>query len=145
MPITPPPNIKQRLEADMLQFKQRQERVILKRLKAIGEEAINTARTNRKYFDQSGNLTSSIGYVILHRGSIVKKAGFDKTKEGDEGVRRGESLATSLAKDYPHDFALIVVAGMDYAAYVEAKGLGGMTAAELQSKVSIEQFVKRFK
>lgn len=129
----------------MLQFKQRQERVILKRLKAIGEEAINTARTNRKYFDQSGNLTSSIGYVILHRGSIVKKAGFDKTKEGDEGVRRGESLATSLAKDYPHDFALIVVAGMDYAAYVEAKGLGGMTAAELQSKVSIEQFVKRFK
>lgn len=137
--------MKQRLEADMLQFKQRQERVILKRLKAIGEEAINTARTNRKYFDQSGNLTSSIGYVILHRGSIVKKAGFDKTKEGDEGVRRGESLATSLAKDYPHDFALIVVAGMDYAAYVEAKGLGGMTAAELQSKVSIEQFVKRFK
>lgn len=137
--------MKQRLEADMLQFKQRQERVILKRLKAIGEEAINTARTNRKYFDQSGNLTSSIGYVILHRGSIVNKAGFDKTKEGDEGVRRGESLATSLAKDYPHDFALIIVAGMDYAAYVEAKGLGGMTAAELQSKVSIEQFVKRFK
>ena len=134
-----------RLEADMLQFKQRQERVILKRLKVIGEEAINTARTSRRYLDQTGNLTSSIGYVILRRGSIVNKAGFDKVKKGDEGVRQGESLATSLAKDYPHDFALIVVAGMDYAAYVEAKGLGGMTAAELQSKVSIEQFVKRFK
>lgn len=137
--------MKQRIEADMLQFKQRQERVILRRLQAIGEEAINTARTSRRYLDQTGNLTSSIGYVILRRGSIVNKAGFDKTKEGDEGVRQGESLATSLAKDYPHDFALIVVAGMDYAAYVEAKGLGGMTAAELQSKASIEQFVKRFK
>lgn len=129
----------------MLQFKQRQERVIMRRLQYIGEEAINTARTSRRYLDQTGNLTSSIGYVILRRGSIVNKAGFDKTKEGDEGVRQGESLATSLAKDYPHDFALIVVAGMDYAAYVEAKGLGGMTAAELQSKASIEQFVKRFK
>lgn len=137
--------MRQRLEADMLQFKQRQERVIMRRLQYIGEEAINTARTSRRYLDQTGNLTSSIGYVILRRGSIVNKAGFDKTKEGDEGVRQGESLATSLAKDYPHDFALIVVAGMDYAAYVEAKGLGGMTAAELQSKASIEQFVKRFK
>lgn len=117
----------------------------MRRLQYIGEEAINTARTSRRYLDQTGNLTSSIGYVILRRGSIVNKAGFDKTKEGDEGVRQGEGLATSLAKDYPHDFALIVVAGMDYAAYVEAKGLGGMTAAELQSKVSIEQFVKRFK
>ena len=137
--------MRQRFEADMLQFKQRQERAILKRLKEIGEEAINTARTSRRYLDQTGNLTSSIGYVILRRGSIVNKAGFDKVKKGDEGVRQGESLATSLAKDYPHDFALIVVAGMDYAAYVEAKGLGGMTAAELQSKASIEQFVKRFK
>jgi phage gpG-like protein len=137
--------MRQRLEADMLQFKQRQEGVIMRRLQMIGEEAVNTARTSRRYLDQTGNLTSSIGYVILRRGSIVNKAGFDKTKEGDEGVRQGESLATSLAKDYPHDFALIVVAGMDYAAYVEAKGLGGMTAAELQSKASIEQFVKRFK
>lgn len=137
--------MRERLEADMLQFKQRQERVIMRRLQYIGEEAINTARTSRRYLDQTGNLTSSIGYVILRRGSIVNKAGFDKTKEGGEGVRQGESLATSLAKDYPHDFALIVVAGMDYAAYVEAKGLGGMTAAELQSKASIEQFVKRFK
>lgn len=129
----------------MLQFKQRQERVILKRLQEIGEEAINTARTSRRYLDQTGNLTSSIGYVILRRGSIINKAGFDKTKEGNEGVKQGESLATSIASDYPHDFALIVVAGMDYAAYVEAKGLGGMTAAELQSKAAIEQFVKRFK
>lgn len=137
--------MRQRLEADMLQFKQRQERVILKRLQEIGEEAINTARTSRRYLDQTGNLTSSIGYVILRRGSIINKAGFDKTKEGNEGVKQGESLATSIASDYPHDFALIVVAGMDYAAYVEAKGLGGMTAAELQSKASIEQFVKRFK
>lgn len=145
MPITPPPNMRQRIEADMLQFKQKQEREIVERLQYIGEEAINTARTSRRYFDQSGNLTSSIGYVILRNGSVMSKAGFDKVKNGDEGVMQGESLAMRLASNYPYDYALLVVAGMDYAAYVEAKGLGGMTAAELQSKASVEQFVKRFK
>lgn len=145
MPITPPPNMRQRIEADMLQFKQRQEREIVRRLQYIGEEAINTARTSRRYLDQTGNLTSSIGYVILRNGSVMSKAGFDKVKNGDEGVMQGENLAMSLASNYPYDYALVVVAGMDYAAYVEAKGLGGMTAAELQSKASVEQFVKRFK
>lgn len=129
----------------MLQFKQRQEREIVRRLQYIGEEAINTARTSRRYLDQTGNLTSSIGYVILRNGSVMSKAGFDKVKNGDEGVMQGESLAMRLASNYPYDYALLVVAGMDYAAYVEAKGLGGMTAAELQSKASVEQFVKRFK
>lgn len=129
----------------MLQFKQRQEREIVRRLQYIGEEAINTARTSRRYLDQTGNLTSSIGYVILRNGSVMSKAGFDKVNNGDEGVMQGESLAMRLASNYPYDYALLVVAGMDYAAYVEAKGLGGMTAAELQSKASVEQFVKRFK
>lgn len=135
----------QRLEAEAQTIQQRQECVIMCRLQDIGEEAINTARTSRRYLDQTGNLTSSIGYVILRRGSIVNKAGFDKVKKGDEGVRQGESLALSLASDFQHDYTLIVVAGMDYAAYIEAKGLGGMTAAEMQAKAEIEKFVNKFK
>ena len=137
--------MRQRLEADMLQFKQRQERVIMRRLQYIGEEAVNTARTSRRYLDQTGNLTSSIGYVIVRNGSVTKKAGFDKVKDGDEGAQQGESLALSLASDFQHDYTLIVVAGMDYAAYIEAKGLGGMTAAEMQAKAEIEKFVNKFK
>jgi hypothetical protein len=76
---------------------------------------------------------------------VTKKAGFDKVKDGDEGAQQGESLALSLASDFQHDYTLIVVAGMDYAAYIEAKGLGGMTAAEMQAKAEIEEFVNKFK
>lgn len=135
----------QRLEAEAQAIQQRQERVIMRRLQYIGEEAVNTARTSRRYLDQTGNLTSSIGYVIVRNGSVTKKAGFDKVKDGDEGAQQGESLALSLASDFQHDYTLIVVAGMDYAAYIEAKGLGGMTAAEMQAKAEIEKFVNKFK
>lgn len=135
----------QRLEAEAQTIQQRQERVIMRRLQYIGEEAVNTARTSRRYLDQTGNLTSSIGYVIVRNGSVTKKAGFDKVKDGDEGAQQGESLALSLASDFQHDYTLIVVAGMDYAAYIEAKGLGGMTAAEMQAKAEIEKFVNKFK
>ena len=145
MSITPPPNFRQRLDADMLAFVQRQERVIERRLMYIGEMAVNTARTSRRYLDQTGNLTSSIGYVIVKRGSILNKSGFEQVKDGKEGVLAGEALATTLAGKFPYDYALIVVAGMDYAAYVEAMGLGGMTAAELQAKVDIESFISKFK
>ena len=145
MPITPPPNFRQRLDADMFAFRQKQEGEIVERLQYIGEEAINTARTSRRYLDQTGNLTSSIGYVIVKRGSILNKAGFEQVKDGKEGVLAGEALATTLASKFPYDYALIVVAGMDYAAYVEARGLGGMTAAELQAKVEIESFISKFK
>lgn len=135
----------QRLEAEAQAIQQRQERVIMRRLQYIGEEAVNTARTSRRYLDQTGNLTSSIGYVIVRNGSVTKKAGFDKVKDGDEGAQQGESLALSLASDFQHDYTLIVVAGMDYAAYIEAKGLGGMTAAEMQAVAEIEKFVNKFK
>lgn len=135
----------QRLETEVQTILQRQERVIMRRLQYIGEEAVNTARTSRRYLDQTGNLTSSIGYVIVRNGSVTKKAGFDKVKDGDEGAQQGESLALSLASDFQHDYTLIVVAGMDYAAYIEAKGLGGMTAAEMQAVAEIEKFVNKFK
>lgn len=137
--------MRQRLEAEVQTILQRQGRAIMRRLQYIGEEAVNTARTSRRYLDQTGNLTSSIGYVIVHNGSVMKKAGFDKVKDGDEGTQQGEGLALRVASNFQHDYALIVVAGMDYAGYVEAKGLGGMTAAEMQAVAEIEKFVNKFK
>lgn len=145
MPVTPPPNMDARVEAEMQELRRRQEQAILRRLQYIGEEAINTARTNRKYLDQTGNLTSSIGYVIVRAGSIVVKGGFDQTKEGAEGVQTGEGLANEVSSNYLHDYTLIVVAGMDYAEYIETRGLGGMTAAELEAKDKIEKFINKFK
>ena len=43
----------------------------------VGESALRTAREGHKYKDQTGNLTSSIGYCILDEGRIVFESSFD--------------------------------------------------------------------
>lgn len=81
--------------------------------------------------DQRGNLTSSMGYVIIAEGKIKSEVGFDKNLEADKGMDIGSRLAKKLAREVRTGFALIVVAGMDYAAYVEAKGKNVLSSAEL--------------
>lgn len=85
----------------------------------------------RRYKDQSGNLTSSIGFVIVENGAIISEYGFEPIKPtATEGPAAGRSFAAQLAANYPQGIATIIVAGMNYAAYVERRGLGGMTAGE---------------
>lgn len=85
----------------------------------------------RRYEDQSGNLTSSIGFVIVEDGKIISEYGFEPIKPtATEGPEAGRSFAAQLAANYPQGIATIIVAGMNYAAYVERRGLGGMTAGE---------------
>ena len=85
----------------------------------------------RRYQDQTGNLTSSIGFVIVDNGKIVTDYGFEPIKPtATEGAEAGRSFAAQLAANYPQGIATIIVAGMNYAAYVERRGLGGMTAGE---------------
>lgn len=71
----------------------------------------------------TGNLRSSIGYVIVRNGEILgrnfqlsEKAGTDK----QTGKREGEQLAMDLINTYSKGLVLICVAGMKYAAHVEA-------------------------
>jgi len=45
----------------------RMEMATISRLQYIGETFINDARTNGNYLDQTGNLRSSIGYVIFEK------------------------------------------------------------------------------
>lgn len=43
-------------------------------------------------------------------------------------------LAMKIASQTPNSFSLIIVAGMNYAAYVEAKGYNVILPAELKAK-----------
>lgn len=85
----------------------------------------------RKYEDRSGNLTSSIGYVLIDNGQVIDEYGFEQIKPtATEGPTAGRNYAAQLASSYTSGLGVIVVAGMNYAAYVEARNLGGMTAGE---------------
>lgn len=85
----------------------------------------------RSYKDQTGNLTSSIGYVIVVDGTIVDEYGFRPYQStANKGANEGLEYARQIAATFPDGIVVIVSAGMDYAAYVEYKGFGGMTAGE---------------
>ena len=97
-------------------------KAIVYNLCAVGEQVLNAARLTNSYKDQTGNLRSSIGYIVAVDGEIVQMSSFDTVKEGREGSRGGKEYAMQLVRDFPHGIVLIVVAGMNYASYVSAKG-----------------------
>lgn len=102
---------------------ERVERLTIRALSYLGEQCVIKARdrsSEESWFDQTGNLRSSIGYVIAHNGSIIGYSDFQQVKNGSEGVQTGKEFANELIKKYSTGYALVVVAGMNYAEYVEA-------------------------
>jgi len=90
------------------------------------------------YLDQTSNLRNSIGYVVVANGKIVV-SNFD----GDDGD--GRKLANSLAKEIRNGYALIVVAGKNYASYVEAKGYNVISSAELFAEREMPKILERLR
>lgn len=84
------------------------------------------------YKDQTHRLRSSLGYVIYKDGQQVA-SNFQSTggEKGDEGVQIGQQRAAEAAAAIPGIVA-VVVAGADYASYVEAKGFDVLTGSALQ-------------
>lgn len=113
-------------------------------LSYIGEQVVNTAKTSRKYLDQTGNLNSSIGYVISVNGELAVKGKFEVVKDGAQGAKGGEQMAEALAKA-KGGISLIVVAGMDYAQFVSAKGLDVLDSAEILAESLIPQLLGELK
>lgn len=83
-----------------------------------GEEAVKRARDEGKYNDITGNLRSSIGYVILKGGRIIKE-NYEVRAGGEKGEEAAQRLVKTLARQFNQGFGLIIVAGMDYAVFVE--------------------------
>lgn len=110
---------------------------------AVGEQALNTARLTNSYKDQTGNLRSSIGYVVSMDGEIVQMSSFDTVKEGREGSRGGKEYAMQLVRDFPKGIVLIVVAGMNYASYVSAKGYDVLDSSELLADKLVPQMLQQ--
>ena len=137
------------------------EQYYISRLAEAGEAAIAEAVTKGKYQNITGNLRSSIGYVIGYDGKVIREGGFHKVKgrgenyqrvtfttrngkkvdfwakgkfgDGSEGSRKGLELARSvIAKTKGYSF--VIVAGMEYASYVNSKGYDVMDSAKLELK-----------
>lgn len=111
------------VSAAILKLAQRAEYLTVRTLSYLGEQCVRKVRDRKgedSWYDQTGNLRSSVGYVIAHNGKILQYSEFNQVKDGAEGVLQGKQLAEQLVKTYSSGYALIIVAGMNYAEYVEA-------------------------
>ena len=68
---------------------------------------------------------------------------FEKVKGGDEGIEKGRKLAKEVAGKYPRGFLLVVVAGMEYALYVEANNRDVLTSAEHLAEKELPGMLKQ--
>lgn len=100
----------------------------LKDLAALGDKAVADIREKSQeegFRDSTGNLRSSIGYIVVKDGRILLRGGFERVdgprraETSVDGSQEGLNYAERLARNYPKGYALIVVAGMDYAAFLQ--------------------------
>lgn len=137
------------------------EQYYLSRLAEAGEAAVVKAVTKGWYQNITGNLRSSIGYVIGYDGKVIKEGGFHKVQgrgenyqhvtfttrqgkdvdfwargkfgDGSEGSCKGLELARSIVSK-TKGYSFVIVAGMEYASYVNSKGYDVMDSAKLEIK-----------
>lgn len=117
--------------------------VIVNTFLYVGVSCIREARDNGSYMDQTGNLRSSIGYVVVVDGQIVRKNVVDLVKNGTEGTKEAEAFLERLASEHSSGICLIVVAGMNYASYVEGRGYNVLTSAELLAERLVPQLLEQ--
>ena len=118
----------------------RKNQALVNNLLAVGEQVRNEAVSNGSYTDRTGNLRRSVGYVVTIDGQIYKAGSFSGSSEG---AAEGETYARSLVSKFPRGIVLIVVAGMNYAAYVSARGYNVLDSAELLADKLVPQMLKQ--
>nr|UVY67492.1 MAG: putative tail-component [Bacteriophage sp.] len=122
-------DVRKRFDAFLNEIEKKQ----IARLQRLGEMCLVEARTNKGYMMQTGALLSSTGYEVFVDGVAIHSQ-FDaasgaESNAAETGIKSGQSIAESIGKG-TNGIALVVVAGMNYAAYVEAKGYNVLSSAE---------------
>lgn len=120
---------------------------VIRAFQYLGEESVAKIRnrsSEESWIDDTGNLRSSIGYAIYDHAVIKAKSAFEVVGQGIEGSAEGEKMITELAKLYSKVYALVVVAAMNYAEYVEAKENKDVLAStELWARAKVDSYMKK--
>jgi hypothetical protein len=115
----------------------------IKALCYVGTQCENIARKQGGYKDRTGNLRSSVGYIVADNGTIIQASNFKTVKQGKDGSERGNSYVRELLEHNTSGLVLIVVAGMNYAKHVAARGYDVLDSAELNADALIGKLMKK--
>ena len=119
---------------------------IIRALSYLGESCVRAIRdrsADDSWYDRTGNLRSSIGYAVIEDGRKIIESAFPEVKAtAKEGAAAGKKMIDELAKEYARTYALVVVAGMEYAEYVEAmKNKDVLASTEVWAKSKIKDYL----
>lgn len=99
---------------------------------------------DESWYDQTGNLRSSIGYAIYSYGTKQIESAFDAVLGGSEGSQKGRKMVSELASKYSDTYALVVVAAMEYADYVEAiESKDVLASTEIYAKSQVNRYLEK--
>ena len=129
-------DINNRIDRFVLSIEQR----IILTLAMVGEQFVNDARNTKTYHDQTGNLRSSIGYIIARDGIILQ----ENVKGTSEGQSQARKIANEVLRENTRGFVLIGIAGMEYAAAVESKGYDVITGSVPAAKALLKSKIKEY-
>lgn len=119
---------------------------ILKALSKLGDEAVVRIRNRsakESWIDHTGNLRSSIGFAVYEQGIKYMESAFAQVLSGSEGSARGKKVINDLAKEYAKVYALVVIAGMEYAGEVEAlESKDVLASTKIWAMSIVEQRIK---
>lgn len=135
-------DVRKRFDAFLNEIEKKQ----IARLQRLGEMCLVEARTNKGYMMQTGALLSSTGYEVFVDGVAIHSQ-FDaasgaESNAAETGIKSGQSIAETIGKG-TKGIALVVVAGMNYAAYVEAKGYNVLSSAEHLAERELPQMLEK--
>lgn len=135
-------DVRKRFDAFLDEVEKKQ----IARLQRLGEMCLIEARTNKGYMMQTGALLSSTGYEVFVDGVAVHSQ-FDAASGAESGaaatgMKAGQDLADKIGKE-TKGVALVVVAGMNYAAYVEARGKNVLSSAEHLAERELPRMLDR--
>lgn len=129
--------------------KQALRRALLSRFELVGWEFVKAAREKTAdqggFNDVTGNLRSSIGFAIVDHAVIVDE-NYEAANNGQSGgIDEAKSFIRELASNFEDGYALIVVAGMGYAAAVESRGKDVITGSSLEAEATLKAAINNLK
>lgn len=140
----------EQVRAILIKEAERNVQRVVKMLAYVGEEVVNRIRNSdiSNWIDRTGNLRSSIGYIITIDGQPVKISSFTTVKGPElgnnalNGSAEGKGYAERLGSLHNEGIALIVVAGMEYASYVEKlENKVVLARGEIEARKLVEKMI----
>jgi len=113
---------------------------VLEDLRFIAQGCYEEVMRRKGFTNDSGALSSSIGWAVSLDGNIVYSGGLVPTGQGGSiGQSQGRTAIDELVRG--SGIKLILVAGMDYASEVEARGFDVTTSGELLAEEMISWWI----